>query len=666
MSVCRRAREDVARDPEVALQLGEAADAEERLAHDQEGPALAEHLHRAADRTGLVLHHVTVSRWPCRSSTDTTTCCSSERSFADALGRGPPRPRARPRRRVRGRLLRDLHAAPRRLSPRRRGRQPPSRRSSTTLALGHTLAGVAQAARARAARARCGVGALAPATSSSAATVRRRHAHRGRRGGRRRASSCCPRCTRSGCARSASRGAGRTRSATASRRDCSRHGPGLTDAGRALVRACEELGHPRRPRAPQRARLLGRRRDRRAPAGRHPRVRRTRSSPHRAQPHRRGSSTRSRDSRRRGRRLLPRRVRRPAARPTSRATSTTSPTRIGPEHVALGSDFDGCELPAGIRGAQDLPLVLDDLGLGERAGAAARRARELPARAASGAERRELARQADRVVVGHQEAGARQHAQLRVGQQVERLLGDRERVQRGPRRPTAAASGRRSAGRRRAGRTARRSASGATARAQRARAVGVAADVQRTRGARGRARPGCRARSARSPACGRNASRAACETRAVEPRHGAARGAAPSTTRSSRWRVGRRCSALGISTSRPGVELARRRRRAAGSARRPRGRRRAAAARTTSRQKPAITSAIHSGVYGWRGRSSESPCSGRSGSTSRKRSDELLDQRLPLAVGEQPASAAARAAGRCPPRGRRCARRRGGGRGGAS
>jgi membrane dipeptidase len=39
--------------------------------------------------------------------------------------------------------------------------------------------------------------------------------------------------------------------------------------------------------------------------------------------------------------------------------------RIGPEHVALGSDFDGCELPAGIRGAQDLPLVLDDLGWGE-------------------------------------------------------------------------------------------------------------------------------------------------------------------------------------------------------------------------------------------------------------------------------------------------------------
>jgi membrane dipeptidase len=35
--------------------------------------------------------------------------------------------------------------------------------------------------------------------------------------------------------------------------------------------------------------------------------------------------------------------------------------RLGPEHVALGSDFDGCELPEGIAGAQHLPLVLDDL-----------------------------------------------------------------------------------------------------------------------------------------------------------------------------------------------------------------------------------------------------------------------------------------------------------------
>jgi len=35
--------------------------------------------------------------------------------------------------------------------------------------------------------------------------------------------------------------------------------------------------------------------------------------------------------------------------------------RIGPAHVALGSDFDGCELPQGIAGAADLQLVLEDL-----------------------------------------------------------------------------------------------------------------------------------------------------------------------------------------------------------------------------------------------------------------------------------------------------------------
>ena len=36
-------------------------------------------------------------------------------------------------------------------------------------------------------------------------------------------------------------------------------------------------------------------------------------------------------------------------------------SRIGAAHVAIGSDFDGCELPAEMRGAADLPLVLDDL-----------------------------------------------------------------------------------------------------------------------------------------------------------------------------------------------------------------------------------------------------------------------------------------------------------------
>src|SRR3954463_12004819 len=46
----------------------------------------------------------------------------------------------------------------------------------------------------------------------------------------------------------------------------------------------------------------------------------------------------------------------------------------------------------------------------------------------SAAEREDLAGDADRVVVGDQEAGAGQDAQLGVGQEVERLLGDGQRV----------------------------------------------------------------------------------------------------------------------------------------------------------------------------------------------------------------------------------------------
>src|SRR5829696_8412389 len=52
--------QDVARDPEVALHVGEAADAVERLAQDEEGPALAEDVHRAPDgaavRPGELVH----------------------------------------------------------------------------------------------------------------------------------------------------------------------------------------------------------------------------------------------------------------------------------------------------------------------------------------------------------------------------------------------------------------------------------------------------------------------------------------------------------------------------------------------------------------------------------------------------------------------------------
>src|SRR4051794_4873032 len=87
--------QDVAGDPQVALQLGEAADPEERLAHDQEGPALAENLHRAADRTWLMLHHVTVSRWRSRSSTATTTSCYAAGASGRAPARAPPHVRGR-------------------------------------------------------------------------------------------------------------------------------------------------------------------------------------------------------------------------------------------------------------------------------------------------------------------------------------------------------------------------------------------------------------------------------------------------------------------------------------------------------------------------------------------------------------------------------------------
>jgi hypothetical protein len=46
--------EDVARDAEVALEVVEAPHAHERLAHDEDRPAVAEHLEGAGDRAVLV------------------------------------------------------------------------------------------------------------------------------------------------------------------------------------------------------------------------------------------------------------------------------------------------------------------------------------------------------------------------------------------------------------------------------------------------------------------------------------------------------------------------------------------------------------------------------------------------------------------------------------
>ena len=227
-----------------------------------------------------------------------------------------------------------------------------------------------------------------------------------------------------------------------------------------------------------------------------------------------------------------------------------------------------------------------------------------------------------------------EHAQLRVGQQVERLLGDRERVHRGPRRPTAAASAtsisavgvEQVAAARPSASAARRAPT--SARGWRCRRR------PRTRGARGRARRGCRGRSASRRRSGRNASGTPCESDAVEPGHGG-RAHREAAARSSRSRSGRRCMRVRHQHQPAGRELA------GGDRAQQDLRADVVAADQRPRpahvaQKPAITSASQSGVYGCRGRSSESPCSGRSGSTSRNRSAELLHHRLPLAVREQP------------------------------
>ena len=46
---------------------------------------------------------------------------------------------------------------------------------------------------------------------------------------------------------------------------------------------------------------------------------------------------------------------------SSPATPATSPGRIGVEHVALGSDFDGATVPAELGDVAGVPKVLDAL-----------------------------------------------------------------------------------------------------------------------------------------------------------------------------------------------------------------------------------------------------------------------------------------------------------------
>ena len=139
-------------------------------------------------------------------------------------------------------------------------------------------------------------------------------------------------------------------------------GPGLTDAGRALVRACEELGI-----LVDLAHLTERGFWDVAAITERPLVV-THACSHALVPSARNLTDRQLDAVRDSGGVVgvcfhhedvgPHRT------DIARQVDNIA-RRLGPEHVALGSDFDGCELPAGVRGAQDLPLVLDDLGWGE-------------------------------------------------------------------------------------------------------------------------------------------------------------------------------------------------------------------------------------------------------------------------------------------------------------
>ena len=144
-------------------------------------------------------------------------------------------------------------------------------------------------------------------------------------------------------------------------------GPGLTDAGRALVRRCAELGILRRPQPPQRGGVLGCREDRaraarREPLGRARAVRRVAQSDRRAARRDRREPVASSG--------LCSRVRSYVA---DFSEDTDTPIaliaeharyvadRIGVEHVALGSDFDGAPIPDELGDAAGMPKLLGEL-----------------------------------------------------------------------------------------------------------------------------------------------------------------------------------------------------------------------------------------------------------------------------------------------------------------
>ena len=258
----------------------------------------------------------------------------------------------------------------------------------------------------------------------------------------------------------------------------------------------------------------------------------------------------------------------------------------------------------------------------------------------------------------------RQHPQLRVGQQVERLLGGLRAGGGGPRRPTAAARACRAAGRGRAARGARRAASARAKRAhERARFAlpPTSANAWRTRsraaGSRARAE---RARRARAG----SAARAPWHQRAVEARH-AADARAARQRRHVAASLGGRCRRLGISTSRAGrsgAELERAQQDLARRAPWPptsgRGPRDLDAEAGDDLGQPVERVGVARAVLGV---AVQRQVGEHDAVAVREALDERLNSRWLSSAecqGQPP--------GRCPSRGRRRARRRGGGRGAAS
>jgi membrane dipeptidase len=135
-------------------------------------------------------------------------------------------------------------------------------------------------------------------------------------------------------------------------------GPGLTDPGRALVRACEELGI-----LVDLAHLNERGFWDVAAIARHPLVV-THACAHALVPSARNLTDAQLDAVRDSGGVVGICFHHedvgPHRREIARQIDHVA-RRLGPAHVAIGSDFDGCELPEGIAGAAELPLVIDDL-----------------------------------------------------------------------------------------------------------------------------------------------------------------------------------------------------------------------------------------------------------------------------------------------------------------